>query len=269
MQVEKLLKNIAFLGAGNMAGAIIGGLAGKDDIKISLYDKNPAQYARYEGKGYAFHSTAADAVKSADFVVLAVKPQNFAELADMLGGISLDGKVFISIMAGVTIARITELLGCVAVIRTMPNAPLMIGMGVTALTRNTLVGDADFEFAKQMFYVLGEVLVIDESQMNAIICVTGSAPAYVYAFIRAICDGAAEHGFDPDEMLGTVCSMVEGSAKMLRTSGKTPDELISLVASKGGTTEAALAVLCERGFEDALRDAMKACTKRADELSKM
>ncbi|MGI6202292.1 MAG: pyrroline-5-carboxylate reductase [Eubacteriales bacterium] len=264
------MKNIAFLGVGNMAGAIIGGLAGKSDLQISLYDTNPAQYARFEGQGYTCHSTAAEAVAWADYIVLSVKPQNFAELAGMIGSVPTAGKVFISIMAGVSIARITELLGNgAAVIRTMPNAPLMIGMGVTALTRNEPVSDHDFEFALGIFSSLGEVLVVDESQMNAIIGVTASAPAYVYSLIRAIYDGAAEQGIAPAEMLDIICSMVEGSAKMLRMSGKTPDEMIGLVASKGGTTEAALAVLRERGFEEALRAAMAACTRRADELSAM
>lgn len=263
------LKTIAFLGAGNMAGAIIGGLSERDGIHISLYDINPAQYARFEGRGYTFHSTAAEAVEGADYVVLSVKPQNFAELAGMIRGTRLFDKVFVSIMAGVTIARIVGLLGEVPVIRTMPNAPLMIGMGVTALTRNGLVSDEDFEFAKGMFSSLGEVLVLDEPHMNAIISVTASAPAYVYALIRAICDGAAEQGFDSENMLGIVCHMVEGSARMLRESGKSPGEMIRIVASKGGTTEAALAVLEERGFEEAVREAMLACTRRADELSAM
>lgn len=264
------LKTIAFLGVGNMAGAIIGGLAGRKELHISLYDINPAQYAPYEGRGYTCHVNAAEAVESADYIILSVKPQNITELFGMLTGVNVAGKVFVSIMAGVTIARITGLLGCnAAVIRTMPNAPLMVGRGVTALTRNELVSDTDFEFVTGMFAALGDTLVIDESQMNAVISVTSSAPAYVYSLIRGIYDGAIEQGFDPAAMLGIICSMVEGSAYLLRKSGKTPDEMIKLVASKGGTTEAALSVLRERGFEDALRSAMAACTRRADELSGM
>jgi pyrroline-5-carboxylate reductase len=264
------LTNIAFLGVGNMAGAIIGGIEDRRELNISLYDINPAQYAPYEGRGYTCHASAAEAVSAADYIFLSVKPQNITDLFGMLAGVNGEGKVFVSIMAGVTIARITGLLGCdAAVIRTMPNAPLMVGRGVTALTRNALVKDADFEFVTGMFAALGETLVIDESQMNAIISVTSSAPAYVYSLIRGIYDGAVEQGFDPAVMLGIICSMVEGSAYMLRKSGKTPDKMIKLVASKGGTTEAALAVLRERGFEDALRSAMAACTRRANELSGM
>lgn len=264
------MTKIAFLGVGNMAGAIIGGLARRDGMNIYLFDKNPGQYSQYEGRGYIFCDTAADAVAAADYIVFSVKPQNITELFGWLQGVPTDGKIFISIMAGVPIARIISLLGHdAAVVRTMPNAPMMIGKGVTALTRNQLVPDAAFDFVTSIFAALGQTLVIGEDQMNAVISVTSSAPAYVYLFIKAIYDSAAEQGFDPCAMLGLICSMVEGSAEMLRSSGKTPDEMIKVVASKGGTTEAALNVLNTRGFEDIINDAMTACTKRADELSKM
>jgi len=261
---------IAFLGVGNMAGAIIGGLAHRNGMDIYLFDKNAAQYTPYEGRGYAFCKTAAEAVSSADYIVLSVKPQNITELFGWLEGVPTDSKVFISIMAGVPIARIISLLGHdAAVVRTMPNTPLLIGKGVSALTRNSLVSDTAFEFVTSIFDALGQTLEIGEEQMNSIISVTSSAPAYVYLFIKAICDGAEEQGFEPGKMLSLICSMVEGSAELLRGSGKTPDEMIKIVASKGGTTEAALGVLHSRGFEETIREAMAACTKRADELSKM
>ncbi len=250
--------------------AIIGGLSDREGLEIHLFDKNPAQYDAFSGRGYICHASAAEAVAASDYIFLSVKPQNIIELFGWLEGVPTDGKVFVSIMAGVTINRITELLGHnAAVIRTMPNAPLLIGMGVTALSRNTAVTDEAFEFVRCIFAGLGQTLVIDESQMNAIISVTSSAPAYVYMLIKAISDGAAEQGFDSAGLLDAVCGMVEGSARMLRTSGRTPEDMIGVVASKGGTTEAALGVLREGGLENTVRAAMSACTRRADELSGM
>ena len=129
--------------------------------------------------------------------------------------------------------------------------------------------DADvFDFVVSMFEASGRVVLIDESEMNRMISVTSSSPAYVFAFIKAICDGAASQGLASDELLSAVCDVVIGSAMLMKTGGKTPEEQISVVTSKGGTTERAMAVLKEKDLYGMVDEAMKACTARAEELGK-
>lgn len=261
------MKKLAFLGAGNMAFAIVKGLSGAD---ITLYDKITSQYDKFD-ESVKRASSAAEAVKNADRVFLAVKPQNFPELLGELkeSGIDLDSKVFVSIAAGISCESICRNLGkTVAVVRTMPNTPLMIGKGVTALSRNELVNDADFDEIVNTFALLGKTMILPEDKMNAVIAATSSAPAYVYHFIDAICKEAKNEGIDTPELLTAVCAMVSGSAEMLMSTDKSPEELIKMVTSPKGTTERAMNVLYEEGFADTVSRAMRACTERAEELSK-
>ena len=150
----------------------------------------------------------------------------------------------------------------------MPNTPMLIGMGVSAICRANDVPPEDFAFAQAMFEASGSVTVIDESDMNAIISVTGSSPAYVFAFIQAICEGAKAQGLDGDALLGSICDVVIGSATLLKSGSLTPEEQIKVVTSKGGTTERAMNVLNERDMTAMVMDAMKACTARAEEMGR-
>ena len=261
------MKKLAFLGAGNMAFAIVGGLKNAD---ITVYDKITSQYDKFDSSVKRAVS-ASEAVMDADYIFLAVKPQNFPELLGELreSEVVLDGKTFVSIAAGISCESICRNLGkTVAVIRTMPNTPLLIGKGVTALSRNDAVSDEAFEEIKATFDSLGKTLILPEDKMNAVIAATSSAPAYVYHFIDAICKEARAEGVDTPELLTAVCAMVSGSAEMLMSTGKAPEELIKMVTSPKGTTERAMNVLYEEGFADTVARAMQACTERAEELSK-
>ncbi len=260
------MKKYSFIGAGNMAYAMIGGMDGAD---VTVYDKMTSQYEKFGGRVKTAKS-AADAVKTADYVVLAVKPQNFKELLKELreNGVSLDGKTFVSIAAGVKTESICEGLGRdVPVIRTMPNTPLLIGKGVTALSRNALVTDEAFGEIDAMFSSVGVTIELPEDKMNTVIAATSSAPAYIYYIIDSICEEARAEGLDIPEITRAVCEMVKGSADMVMTSGRTPKELIKMVTSPNGTTERAMNVLYESNVSETIAEAMKACTKRAFELS--
>ena len=263
----------AFIGAGNMASAIIGGLVDKtatgavSPTQITLFDKNPAQYERYAAE-FPHAKSAADAAKGADIVVLAVKPQNYAEVLAELGETDTHGKIFISIAAGISTAFIEKYLGAdAAVVRTMPNTPLLIGKGVTALCRNKNVNDAQFDAVEHIFAMRGATLRLDEADMNKIIAATSSSPAYIFLIIKAICDGAAAEGIRCDNLRDAVCSMVIGSAELARRSDMSLDDLIRMVTSPKGTTEKALEVFYRADFAKIVADAMDACTRRADELA--
>jgi pyrroline-5-carboxylate reductase len=236
---------------------------------VILYDVRPEQTERYGACGALVAGSIAEAAERASCILLAVKPQNYPEVLEALASVpGISEKLFISIAAGITSGAVSEALGGARVVRVLPNTPMMIGCGVSVICRNEAVSSEQFAFVQSLFDASGRSLLIDESEMNRYISVTSSSPAYVFLLIRAICDGAAAQGLGAPDVLGAVCDMVAGSARLLAESGKTPDEMIRMVASKGGTTERALAVFAEEGFADTVARAMQACTDRADELGK-
>ena len=265
-------RKIAVIGVGNMARSIISGIVSSSlpIEKIFLYDKAEAACDSYRNNSdFVIASSIKDAVCDADCVLLSVKPQNFPEV---LSEISLTSKcsekLYISIAAGITSESVSSALGGAVVIRVLPNLPMTIGKGVCAICKNYNADNEDFSFVNDVFSSAGNTIIIDEIEMNRIIGVTSSSPAYVFKFIDAICKGASAQGLDGDSLLDAVCDMVIGSALLLKKSPDSPSQLISKVASKGGTTERALLQLDEGGFEGVIESAMKACTARADELGK-
>ncbi len=262
----------AFLGTGNMAGAIIRSMQSTyAPENIVLFDKDISKYDPYRKEGFVLAETAPMAVKEADFIFLSVKPQNFTELLTEIkeSCVSLENKTFISIAAGITTDFVCEKLGQkVAVIRTMPNTPLLVGKGVTALSKNEYVNEKVFKNICAVFASSGTSFTLPEEKMNDIIAVTSSSPAYVFLFIKSIYDSACEMGFDNKDLLEIICKMVIGSTELLLKTGKSPDELISMVRSPKGTTEQALNVFYENNFEQTVKNAMIKCSERAEELSK-
>ena len=265
-------RNFAVIGVGNMARSIITGItsAGIPISNFYLFDKNPQACNVYNNKNNFFIvEDIASAVKNADCVLISVKPQNYAEvIAELKTVKDYQKKLYISIGAGITVKSVSDELDGADVIRVLPNLPMTVGMGVSVICRNDSVTSEDFDFVRSVFDSAGSTTIIDENDMNAIIGVTSSSPAYVFKFINAICMGAEVQGLDSKALLGVVCDMVIGSATLLKNSLDTPNELISKVASKGGTTEQALIKLDEGDFDKIIENAMIACTKRADELGK-
>ena len=261
------MRKIAFIGVGNMANAIIGGLLrskAADCPHLILSDRFPEKCAPYTRQGATLVETPAEAAKAADCVVLSVKPQNFPEILAELSRVDgIESKLIVTIAAGITVAKVKAALHGAPVVRVLPNTPMLIGMGVSVICKAPDVDPADFAFITAMFEASGSVIVIDESEMNRIISVTSSSPAYVFAFIDAICQGATAQGLDGEALFPAVCDMVIGAATLLRDGGITPAEQITRVASKGGTTERAVAVLSERDMAGMVQEAMEACTNRA------
>ena len=261
---------IGFIGAGNMATAIVGGLlhSGFEGKDIFVFDISKEQLLKLAQKGVSVCEDAAELTAECDIIVLAVKPQNYAEVITQISSAATEDKTFVSIAAGITIDFVRKKLGLAApVVRVMPNTPLLLGKGATALSPSENVSDSVFAVVKNMFETSGVVEILPESLMNAVIAVNGSSPAFVYLFAKAVSDSAEKQGIDRDVALNLFTKVLEGSAEMLRFSGDDADTLIAKVSSKGGTTIAALERLYANGFEEAIDDAMKACTKRAEELA--
>lgn len=266
------MKTIGFIGAGNMATAIIGGILksgsadGEHVVVFDVMEDKLAAMARE--KGIQAAKSAAEVVERADITVLAVKPQNYAEVLEAVKPAVTKNKVIVTIAAGISTDYIAKTLETECpMVRVMPNTPLLLGMGATALSRRN-ISDDDFKCVYDMFANGGETAILDESKMNSVIAVNGSSPAYVYLFAKAMVDYAVKEGIDESEAMKLVCATLKGSAEMLEKSGDTPDVLIKKVSSPGGTTLKALEKLDERGFYSAVMEAMDACTKRAEELSR-
>lgn len=265
-------RSLAVIGVGNMAKSIIAGITSAN-LEVSdfyLFDKNTDTYKTMDkNPAYNYCTGIQEAVEKADCVLLSVKPQNYP---DILENIRLangyNEKLYISIAAGITSAGVSQALDNATVVRVLPNLPMTIGHGVSAICRNEKASTEDFEFVDAVFASAGSTLIIDECEMNRIIGALSSSPAYVFKFIDAICKGAESQGLDGKSLLDAVCDVVIGSAMLLKNCSDSPSELISKVASKGGTTQMALDTLEQYNFDDIIKEAMIACTARADELGK-
>ncbi|MDU7337201.1 MAG: pyrroline-5-carboxylate reductase [Clostridium sp.] len=263
---------VGFIGAGNMAGAIMNGIlrAGIHPAQdMIVFDISEEKRSEYVQKGLRSAVSAAEVVKNADIVFLAVKPQNFAEVLEDAKLTVSEKTLFVTIAAGISIHYIASTLGCnCPVIRAMPNTPLLVGKGATALCRSEQVKDEDFSFVRSIFEACGTVEILREDQINVATSVNGSGPAYVYLFAKAAAESADRQGIPADAALRLFSQTLIGSAEMLLHSGHTPEELIKMVSSPGGTTLKALDVFYNRGFEAIVDEAMLACTHRAEELGK-
>ena len=276
-------KKIAFIGVGNMANAIIHGIVSRENNPISwndiiLFNRRVEKIEKFRDCGAYVAKTLKEAVEYADYVFLCVKPQSFPDILPLLGEIDgIENKIFVSIAAGIDSDAVSAATNNAAVIRVMPNTPMLIGKGVSALSRNKYVSDEDFCFVCDVFSSAGDIIVIREDEMNRIICVTGSSPAYVFMMIKAMFDGAEKQGLissdgssglTSKELIDCICNTIIGAAELMKSSTKSPDEQIATVASKGGTTERAISELNEYKFCEAIVSAMEKCTQRADELGK-
>lgn len=265
-------KKIGFIGVGNMATAILNGMLKNFFVSaqdVYLYDLDTAKCEGFTSLGANLSSDICELTENSDIIVLAVKPQNYAEVLETLSSLTLDDKIFVSIAAGISINYIRELLKCNAkVVRVMPNTPLLLSKGASALCPSDNLTDEEFEPVKIMFSLSGVVEILEESHMNEVISVNGSSPAYIYLFAKAIVDYAVSCGIDKDSALNLICATLEGSAEMMRSSGDDIDTLIKKVSSPGGTTIAALNSFAENNFTEIMNKAMTACTNRAEELGK-
>ena len=266
-------KTLAVIGVGNMAKSIISGII-SSEVSVSeiiLFDKNTDQYCDINSENIAVTvaNSISEAVFKAEYVLLSVKPQNYSEVLEKISTVDgFEAKKYISIGAGITSESVSKSLNGANVIRVLPNLPMLIGEGTSVICENNEIDKASFEFVCDVFKSAGSIMIIDEAEMNRIIGVTSSSPAYVFKFINAIYKGALAQNISDNGLLDAICDTVIGSARLLKMSADTPEALISRVASKGGTTEQALNVLNSEDFDKTIEKAMIACTNRADELGK-
>ena len=262
--------HLGFIGAGNMATAILDGVVDRalfppEHIMIS----NPHADKLEHPKSLGIQVTCDNAAVAAasDLIILAVKPQKFEEV---LGGLRdpCAGKCVVSIAAGISTDWIRTRLPGALVVRVMPNTPLQLGLGATAVAQTCDVPSDLFQTVCDIFAAAGLVSVIPEDQMDAVTPVSGSSPAFFFRMADVMVRWAQEQGMDPGVALELAAAAMKGSAEMLLRSGKTAGELTRQVCSPGGTTLAALTAFDDRDFDGLLTDAMSRCAIRSRELGK-
>jgi len=263
--------NITFIGGGNMAGALITGMLQKgfDPTAIGVIEISAEGRAQLSKKfGIAtLEEISATAIAAADVIVLAVKPQQLHGVATQLHGL-LDGKLVISIAAGVRSADLSIWLGGHNVIvRAMPNTPAMVLAGVTGLYALPEVPEHQRRQAETILGAVGTTLWLErEVQMDSITAISGSGPAYVFLFIEALQEAAAELGFTPEEARTLSLETFLGAAKLAIQSSEDAATLRARVTSKGGTTERALLVMEAAGIKQTIIQAAQAASLRSREL---
>ena len=261
---------IGFIGGGQMAQALAGGLLSRGaghDVVVS----DPVEAARSRATHLGAKTTTdnREAASGREAVVIAVKPQMIERALAGLGDAIEPGTTVISIAAGVTTGRIESLLGAdrgVRVVRTMPNTPALVGEGIAAICAGAHAEEGDLARAEAVLSAVGTVVRVSEAQINAVTGVSGSGPAYVYTVIEAMADGGVKMGLPKPLALQLAAQTVLGAARMVVDGGGHPAILRDAVTSPGGTTIAAMHALEREGFRNALISAVEAATKRADEL---
>jgi pyrroline-5-carboxylate reductase len=266
---------IAFIGAGNMASALITGLLKNGYTKAQILAMDPSAEQRAliaEKFGIlALENIEDPALSTADICVLATKPQQLAHAATALSKRFLLAKksaLFISIAAGIRIANLSTWLGPQArIVRTMPNTPALIGQGITGLYANEFCSDQDRHFAQSIMQACGQALWLQqESQLDAVTAISGSGPAYVFYFIEALQAAGLDLGLSEDQARQLAIATFTGASSLAAQSNESPALLRERVTSKGGTTFAALEHMRVNNVSDAIRAAAVAAAHRAKEL---
>ena len=263
------MHKLTFIGGGNMAAAIIGGLiaSGADPTAIEVVETSADARARLAGRfGVVTHSDLALA-RLHPLLVLAVKPQTLPEVAAALAG-RVDGRLVVSIAAGVRVADLSRWLGGhPRIVRTMPNTPALVQAGISGLYAPPAVDAQGRSQAEAVLRAVGGVVwVEDESQLDTVTAVSGSGPAYVFHFIESLEAAAVENGLKAEVARQLALQTFFGAAKLALESGEEPAVLRQRVTSKGGTTERGIAALEAGGVRQAIAAAVEAARARGAEL---
>ncbi len=259
-------ETIAFVGAGNMAEALLRGLLDKrvvppasiiaHDIRPERLDELRQRYGIRTGK------------PEADILILAVKPQQMSDALSHLPSAISDRQLLISIAAGITTARIErELGGQPRVVRVMPNTPALVGAGAAALCKGRYATDADLATAESILGAVGITVRVEENLMDAVTALSGSGPAYVFAVTEAMIAAGVAQGLPVEVARRLAIQTVAGAGKLMIETGEDPGRLREKVTSPGGTTEAALKVFGDRKLSETFAEAIAAAAKRGRELA--
>ncbi len=256
---------IGFIGAGNMAYAILKGLAKNDNNSLMAYDIDQSKALAMEEIGVAFLEKE-EVISNSEVIVLAIKPYHYhdfiVENKDLLSD-----KLVVSIAAGITEKFLMTLLGHKRFVRVMPNTPALIGNGVTGICKSEDIDAKDFEKVVKIFEVVGRVEELAPNSFDAIIPVTGSSPAYTFMYIDELIKIGLQEGFEYQSAKVLACEAVIGAAKLFLSQEEKANILVDKVCSKGGTTIEGVKSLKEDDFSQIMSRALNRCLDRAKEMN--
>ncbi len=262
---------LGFIGCGNMATAMIGGIIAKGLYKAEDIIVSDALEASLErAKANLKVCTASDnkeVIEKAEIIVLSVKPQFYADVIQEISKEIKENQLVITIAPGKTLEWLDKTFGKpMKLIRCMPNTPALVGEGITGICPNENVTEEELKRAGEILNCFGSYEVVPEHLMDVVVSVSGSSPAYVFMFIEAMADAAVSDGMPRAQAYKFAAQAVLGSAKMVLETGKHPGELKDMVCSPAGTTIEAVRVLEEKGFRSSVIEAMKACAEKSRSL---
>lgn len=260
---------VGFIGFGRMGSALARGIIGRGIVKTgdaiaSDVDGEAIKCARDLKVKVA--KSNVEVAEESEIVFLCVKPNKIIEVTREIAG-KMRGKLLVSIAAGVKLEAIEGLAGGARVVRVMPNTPALVGEGASAYCVGRNASEEDARMVERMLGAVGVCVRVREEEMNAVTSLS-CGPAFVYEFVQALVEGSVKAGLNEETAKKLAVQTVLGAAKMMRETGKTPRELVEMVATPGGCTEQGLKVLEEKNFAEAVRKAVEKAAKRADELSK-
>ncbi len=261
--------NISFIGGGNMAQALIGGLLSRGLPATRITVSDPVEQVRQllQEKDVQVMDDNIAAIQDADIVVFAVKPQVLGTILKSLNGL-FDGKLVISIVAGAEIATIARLIGSERIVRVMPNTPALVQTGAHGMYATDAVDAKDRELATQVLAATGLAIWVDsEAQIDAVTAVSGSGPAYFFYMMESMIRAGKNMGLDEKVATALTLQTALGAAQMAITSANTPAELRKNVTSPNGTTQAALEVFDRAQISQNIQTALAAAQKRSQELA--
>jgi pyrroline-5-carboxylate reductase len=277
-------KTTGFIGAGNMAEAIIAGMTGTGLFmadSIIACDKSKERLISLEEKyGIRISESNRDVFLKSNIVILAVKPQNMKEVLEEIKPDQkvCDRKIIISIAAGIKTGFIEKILfsgidenqkNLFAVSRTMPNTPGLAGAGITGICFNSSMSEEDIQTVRNIFGSIGKIIPCSEDAMDAVTAMTGSGPAYVFYFIESMMEAGKKLGFTEEESLFLAIETVKGSVKLMESSSESPEILRKKVTSPGGTTEAGIGKMESCGVKKGIVEGVLAAAERSAELSRI
>ncbi|SHJ79835.1 pyrroline-5-carboxylate reductase [Tepidibacter formicigenes] len=265
-------KVVGFIGCGNMAKAMIGGivksgLVKPENIIVSDRYKDSLDFV-FNEYGVKTTKDNKEVAKTAHIIVLSVKPNIYDLVISEIKDIVSNDVIIVTIAAGKSIKNVEDAFGKdTKIIRTMPNTPALVGEGMTAISPNEKISQEEIKDIIKIFESFGKIEIIDEKLMNAFVSTSGSSPAYVFMFIEAMADAAVLDGMPRNKAYKMAAQSVLGAAKMVLETGKHPGELKDMVCSPGGTTIEAVASLEEDGFRSSIIKAMRKCAQKSKTMS--
>ena len=270
---DVMKKIISVIGCGNMGKALIKGMLSKKVCKanqIALFDieKKKTRDMMRKFKLPKKEFSLQEVCQGAQYIIVAVKPQNFRFLAQEIRSYITPKHVVISVIAGLSRTSIRkELHSNCTVVRVMPNLPATIGMGVTAISFGRGISKTARTRVEAIFSSIGKTVQMNEKHLNAVTALSGSGPAYVFYLANSLINSGRALGMSKAVAIDLVTETLRGASQMLSTASIDPQKLIDRVASKGGTTEAALKVFSKHSLDRKIKEAVNAAEKRARELS--